>query len=341
MSTEATSALTNNDLILAVSKKMGLAYYGAAGTSPAAVPIDTHDLALAQEIVNSGIRMFITDAPPGGWKWMQPVQQVALWATIGLDTRTISAGAYDSVNDQTLLTATVATFQESMEEKTITITGDGNPVIKTYVSATQVYVYGDSHTVSAKTFTIIADGDYTLPRTFAGSYNGEITFAAATNRAVQLQWTGEATVRELRENVTVQTGIPRYVALDQFIPTTGRRRWRLRSYPIPYQLFNVQFPFDLSFNALVSTSLTDNPPTPLVHDEAVRAACLAVVERDVEDSPDGPLTQYYQRALENARQIDARSGPRRLGYFGNDRTVVTPRNFREYMKRPNVIFNTP
>ena len=114
------------------------------------------------------------------------------------------------------------------------------------------------------------------------------------------------------------------------------------SYPIPYQLFTVQFPYDVYFDALTSDDQDMEPPSPIIHDDTIRAACLAVVERDVDDMPEGPSTNYYTgKCLPNSRNLDARSGPEKLGYFGNDRTVVTPRNFREFMKRPNVVYPTP
>ena len=339
MSTQPTSVLTFNDLILEVARKIGVASYGAAGTSVAAIPTDAHDLAECKRHVNNAIRMFVADAPKTGWRWTRPTASIDCWASVGIVAGvTITAGAYDSANDETPITANTSAFYESMEEKTIVATVGGSIVVKRYVSATQVMVYGNHATIAASTYTITADGNYTLPRTFAGAYTGGITFASATNRAVQVNWSNETVIRQMRENVTVDTGIPRYAAVSTFPAQVGRRRWQLMLYPTPYQLFTLQFPFDLHFDSLVSA--TDNPPSPIAHDEAIRAACLAVVERDVDDT-NGPAMAYYAKCLEQSRLIDDRSGPRKLGYFGNDAAVVTPRNFREFMKRPNVTYNTP
>lgn len=339
MSTESTSALTNSDLILEVARKMGVAYYGDNGDEVAQVPRDDHDLAECQRHVNNGIRMFIADAPVTGWRWTRPTASISIWPAVDVvANQTVTGASYDRDNDRTLITCNNPVFYDTMEEKDMVITGHGTATIREYVSATQVYVYGSHAIAVAATFSIAADGDFTLPRNFAGTFTGEITFGAATNRAVAVQWCDEATIREMRENVSVQTGIPRYLAVAVFQPSKGRRRYRLMSYPFPYQLFTMQFPYDLHFDSL--TNMTDFPPTPIAHDETIRAACLAVVERDVDDTPEGPATNYYiGKCLPNSKNIDARSGPRKLGYFGNDRTVVTPKNFREFMKRPNVIFN--
>ncbi len=341
MSTEASSALTNGDLILEVARKMGVAYYGENGDEQAQIPQDDHDLSECQRHVNNGLRMFISDAPETGWRWTRPTASVDLWPTVSVTAGiTVTAGNYDRTGDRTLLTSNTAVFYETMEEKSIVVTGQGTFIIKQYISSTQVYVYGSHYFAAASTFGVNADGNYTLPKTFAGTFTGQLTFAAATNRAVQIQWSDEATIRELRENVSIQTGIPRYVAISVFVPTSGRRRYQMMTYPTPYQLFTVQFPYDLHFDQM--TDVGETPPTPISHDETIRAACLAVVERDVDDRPDGPNTDYYVgKCLPNSKKIDARSGPRKLGYFGNDRTVVTPRNFREFMKRPNVTYPTP
>lgn len=341
MSIEATSALTNRDLLLEVARKMGVAYYGEDGDEEAQVPIDSHDLIECQRHVNNGLRMFIADAPETGWRWTRPTASVSLWPSVGIVAgHTVTGASYDIPNDRTLITCNTAIFYETMEEKDMVITGHGTVTIKQYISATQVYVYGSHGFSDASTFSITSDGNYTLPKTFAGTFTGQITFGAATNRAVQLEWCDEATIRELRENVSINEGIVRYIAISVFVPQNGRRRYQLMCYPIPYQLFVVQFPYDLHFDSL--TDLDENPPTPIAHDETVRAACLAVVERDVDDTPEGPATNYYVgKCLPNSKKIDARSGPRKLGYFGNDRTVVTPKNFREFMKRPNVVYNTP
>lgn len=337
MSIEATSNLSFQALILETARKMGVAFYGENGDESAQIPVDDHDLDECKRHVNNAVRMFISDAPQTGWRWQRPVASVALWTDVAVDaSRTVTGGT--PISGQTLITSNTDVFYESMEEKTIVVTGVGTLTVSQYVSATQVYVYGSHGFASPATYSITGNGDYTLPRTFAGTFTGGLTFGPATNRAVRIEWADEATIRQLRENVTIQTGIPRYCAVSVFLPFSGRRRYKLMLYPTPYQLFTVQFPFELQFDLM--TSLVEYPPTPILHDETIRAACLAVVERDVDDT-EGTAMSYYAKCLESSKNIDSRSGPRKLGYFGNDRTVITPRNFREFMKRPNVTYNTP
>jgi hypothetical protein len=337
MTTEPTSAFTFGRLVLEAARKMGTAYYGEDGTEPAQPPVDEHDLAEAKRHVNNAVRMFISDAPPTGWKWTHPVYGLTMWPLINPDvTKTVTGGTYDVQNDQTLLTANAAAFYDTMEEKTVILTTNGAVVVKQYVSPTQVYVYGNHYFAAPDTYKIVSDGNYTLPRTFSGTFSGSINYRAATNRATPIEWTNEAFIRQLRENVNIQTGWPSIAAIRPRTAALGRRRYELIAYPIPHEVLGIEINFDLSFDEMVS--LTENPPTPIAHDETIRAAVFAVIERDV-DGMEGADGNYYRTAaLPNSRNIDARSGPRKLGYFGNRRPTITPRNFRDFIRRPNVTF---
>lgn len=337
MSSEPTSAFNFGRLVLEVARKMGTAYYGEDGTEPAQTPIDDHDLSEAKRHVNNGVRMFIADAPPTGWRWTRPVADFTIWGAVAISaTKTVTGGTYDATNDQTLLTASSAIFYESMEEKSIVVTGQGTFIVKQYVSSTTVYVYGNHPFATPATYSIACDGNYTLPRSFSGSYTGSLNYAAGTNRATGIEWSGDAIIRQLRENTSTQTGWPSLAAIRTRTANSGRRRYELITYPIPSETLGLQFTYDFSFDEMVS--LTETPPTPVAHDETLRAACLAVVERDV-DNAEGADSSYYRSiCLPNSQNIDARSGPRKLGYFGNGRPQVGPKNFRDFIRRPNVSF---
>jgi hypothetical protein len=83
---EPTSALTFNDLVTEVSYKIGCSYYGSDGTGAPQAPIDAHDLALCQRIVNKAVRKMINDGPrPNGWRWLNVIAQVDLWPQISYD----------------------------------------------------------------------------------------------------------------------------------------------------------------------------------------------------------------------------------------------------------------
>ena len=54
-------------------------------------------------------------------------------------------------------------------------------------------------------------------------------------------------------------------------------------------------------------------PAGLRFDQAIKAACLAQAEVDIEDITAGFMTMYMQKALPKAYAIDTRSAPRKLG----------------------------
>lgn len=340
MSTEATSALTFGDLIKEVARSIGVGYYGVLGDEALQVPVNAYDLDETSRLVNNGIRMFIADSPPGGWRWMRPVGTFVLWPDITVATSIpVTAGPYDTLNDQTELIAVSAVFYETMEEKTLAIDGGGSYVVKRIADSQRVYVYGDaSGEVAGASWTMTTGGNFTLPRSFGGQVNGEITFAMGTDRGIYISWVDEVVIREWRSNLQNDSGTPIWAAIRPFQGTDARRRWQLVIYPSPDEVLSVAFPYTIQFDLLVA--VTDVPPSPIDHDETLKAACIAAAEKDVEDMT-GPKMAYYQRTLPNSYRIDGKSAPKRLGYFGNSpRGLPTVADWRQnWMQRPNVTFN--
>lgn len=181
----------------------------------------------------------------------------------------------------------------------------------------------------------VIEANYDMPIGFAGQFNGSITVIAGTNQAWEVEWTNEARIRQLRENQSFHIGHPRLVAVRV---KEDRRTWELLVWPAPHIETTIEFPFDVHFDRL--EELDEKPPIPFSFDEALKAATLAVVERDVHDLFDRHWQYYREVALPNAHQIDARSAPRRLGYFGNPErpSPMNLRTFREISQRPVVGF---
>ncbi len=141
---EPTSALSFEDLILRVAREAGISYHGSSGNERAMIPIDEHDLDLCKTIVNDGIRMFVADAPPKGWRWMRRIMSVTLTATRVTGTAdsastttvvdsdlvlTPAAGTADSASDTTLvdaaLSATYGTDNDLKDYYCYIISGTG------------------------------------------------------------------------------------------------------------------------------------------------------------------------------------------------------------------------
>lgn len=400
---EPTSALTNSDLITEVAYKIGCPYYGSDGMGAPQVPIDAHDLAVCQRIVNKAVRKFINDGPlPNGWRWLNPIAQVDLWPSISYDTNAVpvtyvtmayhSSGPLTGCTTLTLVTPNtpppagtinpsyVPSFFASMELRQIFLNGNppsgtpgftppvgtvgtliGTPyTILQYLSPTQIVVDGNTTTHGYPAhcpFSFACQGDYTLPANFSGQVNGDPTYVANTNRGMILRWTNEFAIRSRRQNYNIESGTP-YELATRLMPTPSyavltntagimlpRRRWELLTWRISSEFLSVIFPYTLGFNNLLN--LTDVPPSPFAHDEALLSCCKAVAEKEVDDSMGGPDWKYYhETALKQSWQIDARSAPRAIGYFGNPTAAGSAqsaiRAFRDHWyQRPTVpVFGT-
>lgn len=339
---QATSALTFKDLLLEAAIEAGMAFYGDNGDEPAGLPESEADIADLKRHVNNAIRMFSTHAPPRtGWRWMEVVLPLTVGPNVEVSaTRTIT-GTNVPAENNTILTANTDVFYPTMETRTITGSSEGEMEITEYISPTQVKVRGKHVITTPETFSISHNnGNYTLPLAFAGEYTGTLTLTANTNQAVPIQWTSEARIRQLRENITIDEGDPQYAAI-RLLGGNGRdpirRRYELMLYPIPDEVVTVEFSHKIQFDELVD--LDDMPPTPIIHDETLRAAVRAVIERDVNDGRSMDRAEYYSSCLTQSHAADARSAPRRLGYFKNDGAGhINARSFRRFIDRPDVTF---
>ena len=411
---EPTVALTYQDLILVVAEQLGIAYYGPNGDQIAQIPVDAYELDRCKRFVQDGIRMFISDAPPDGWRWQRPLAEVDLWVDLGvgmppatagpnLATAVFSGGAthitattasfsaasvgqviavrdqgvftvvsfispteitvagnrvwqggqmfqlqattglptmtatYAAGPDLTTIVAAAGTFYASSEGRPLFITDlqVGALTILHYVSDTTITVSGNHAWVGARTFSLSAQGIYSLPDNFGGEYCGPITYQAGSNRGVPINWISDLEIRRLRENWNSVSGNPYYAAIRR--NNTVNRRWELMVYPNTGGTYRVEFPFILYFDKIVN--LTDYHVAGVQHDETVKAAALAQAEMQGEDTLAGRMSYYRDIALKNSRMIDARSAPRRLGYVGNPRsTTVALRDFRQYFRRPTVSY---
>lgn len=345
---EPTSILTFSDLILEVAKKLGVAYYGAAGGEIAQIPVDAHDLDMCKDVVNNAVRMVIADAPkPNGWRWLKPTVDLILWPDFAVSsTETLSAAAYNAGANETTLTIGTGSqlFYPSMEDKSLTITGVGTFAVKDYLTSTTLTVKGDADgggVGTQKTWSIASGGNFTLPRNFSGQVSGQITYAANTNRGVGIEWTTEAAIRSMRADVNDSTGTP-WMAAVRIRETTAfsRRRWELLVYNTPSEVLTVQFPYALYFDSL--SALTDLTPAPFIHDEVIRSACRAQAEHDIEDQHGIDWEYYRNIALPNAYNADLLSAPKKLGYFGNPGSNRFSRREwnRNWYERPTVTFNS-
>jgi len=280
---EPTSRLTFADLIQKVANKAGVAYFGANGDQSALVPVDAYNLGLCKNIVQDGIRMFISDAPKRGWCWQKRIMSVTL-------TATRITGTVDSVTvDPDTITLTDVTLEDDYDSDDdlngyyIYIdsgTGEGSwAIIADYTASGGVITvdewldqYGNSPPVdnanvndpAADSTYIITPvetvaGDiarYPLPEYFGGEADGKIDYAANTAHATPIQWCDESFIRANRA-VTVRTGYPQYAAIRPLEPAiaaiasgSAKRRFELILDPQPSAADVLEFPYLASFDNL-------------------------------------------------------------------------------------------
>ena len=176
----AEDAMTLDDLMLHVALQLGVAYYGADGLGVAQIPVDTFTVQMIKDYVNGGIRMFLNDAPPEGWRFQQPTASLVIWATAS----STANGAPSFGDPESTVTVHARTFHDSMLghklKFTVTSTADGTPTYTTSSDTTVidvdgaifsgVFAVGQTITFSATsnvytvntitdTTTVIVDGD--------------------------------------------------------------------------------------------------------------------------------------------------------------------------------------
>jgi hypothetical protein len=156
---EPNAALTYQDLILAVAEQLGLAYYGPNGDQAAQIPVDVYSLNKCTRYVQDGIRMFITDAPPNGWRWQRPLAQVTLWPDVGIAMPLFSAGPvvtslYNVGPNTTSVISTVPYFTAGMVGMVLAVYGTGLFTIAAYVSDLEVTLTGNVAWAGSHTFQV-------------------------------------------------------------------------------------------------------------------------------------------------------------------------------------------
>jgi len=296
-------ALTFYDLQVHVAQQLGVAEYGAAGDEIAQPPSDIYTLNEVKGYINGGIRMLLNDAPASGWRWQQPTASLILWPTTTTGVVTVSGTA------DTILTSASAAFYPSMVGHAIMSDTLGNSyTIASYTSSTVVVVTADASADDGDTFTITADGDYTLPSTFGGEYLGPIHYAANSSLTHTLGWLNEGRIRRFRENTSGSTGYPTMAAVRKMADLIY---WELVVYPTPSAVCTVEFPYELYFTALSDD--TDVHPAGQHYDEVVLAACKAYAEMEGEDAMAGKAQYYQQKALPGAMRRNLRAAPKRIG----------------------------
>lgn len=270
---EPTSAYSFTDLVAAVAREMGVAYYGG-GSGRALIPADDDfNLQLCKDLVNDAIKMFISDAPRKGWRWMRRIMSV--------NTSNVRAtGTADAADATSLTDATLETTYDSDSDLTgywiYILTGTGQysyAQITGYTTSGGVVAVADwldqygnaggTDPAEDSTFVITqyetVGGDitrYPLAENFGGEINGKITYTKDSNHSPFISWVDEAQLRGIKSVTEIQ-GYPRRAAYRPLEPvgsvltsTSITRRFELLLDPKPSTTDTLEFPYTLYFDKL-------------------------------------------------------------------------------------------
>jgi hypothetical protein len=315
--------MTFSELIKRVAELAGCAYYTNSGQGEAEVPIDRHDLDKCKRVVNDAVRMFISDSPVKGWKWMRRLMLVTFDPTGGgvdnIDNDPARymlpshfGGTVDGPVRYAANTTTGAWIEWADEAF---IRSRRTPVVNTgYPLFAAILPYEPSSSVltSSRRWEIIVD-----PQPVAAH---AITFPYTLHFDDMRIEAGEAD----SGSFTTLVDSSRTEADDFFngwvmriVDGTGKGQVATIT-----DFSDGTFTFAAVTTAIDSTSVYVIEPAGNLHpagrqfDDAVLWACKAAAETQFESVMGNHMQYYRQVALPNAHAIDARSGPRKLGRHG-------------------------
>jgi len=256
-------------------------------------PVDHDDLEDIKQVINDGIRQFMSDAPPTGWLWRKRMLSVNISnvQTIG----TADAADATSITDATLEDTydedddlngywcyiTGETGEGSYAQITDYTTSGGVVTVADWLD--QYGNAGGTNPAADSTFTITqyetVGGDigrYPLPEYYGGEVSGDINYDKDVVHRQRIFWTAENIIRKRRQN-SQDTGYPFLAAIRPLEPVVGTlgptRRQELFLYPDPVQADTLEWPYIAGFNEIdmetgVATSTSATMLADTTRDEA-------------------------------------------------------------------------
>ena len=300
--TGAASETVLTDILNAVSDYLGLGFTCPANTTP--------DGLLVRRAVVQWLREFYAPPPvslPGipvyvhKWSFLRPVTSIVAWVD--------AAGTIDSVDDVEnddglILIADAVTFYPSMVGKSLVVTDGGTYTIVSYLSSTQVVVDATPEADIGKDFAVSANGDYRLPTDF-GWMESTLSFEPGVYSG-SIQRCSEAVIRQQRTG-GLGSGYPAWAAVKPRTPdltsTAGHPGHDLLLWPAPCVELTLSYRYGIAADTLADLSRAA-PLGADMHGTAIRAACMAVAEREVNNGGNGLKMAEYRSRLMSAIQLD-------------------------------------
>lgn len=279
-------------------------------------------------MVNAGYRQYLHPACLPGernaheWSFLRPLTTMTIWGTI---TGTVTgAPTYSSSTLKSTITASTNKFFSNCVGKTFQFdTSENEYTITDYTSATSIKVSGNaSGETSGDTFTIEADGDYTLPYDFGGIY-GQMYYSEDDDAWFAVTVTGEGHILNRRQSDSsgpTTFGMPDLAAIVPInsSTTTRSQRHRLMTWPTPAggSTYTLKYRYHALQNELSATN-----PFALgcpAHFETLLSSCLSKAELLQNDAKGIHWDTWMERLKAAIDHDRRRTAPEKYGYNGDN-----------------------
>lgn len=266
----------------------------------------TDQQAILLEICNAAYRQVLR---AHDWNFMEPTTSLDVWPDIAVSTTTITAT--DVANS--VVTASAATFYESMIGSSLSVTDGSTYTITAYTSSTVIIIDGNANSEcgAGATFTIDSpDYVFPLPADFGGIV-GPMTFEPNEGFA-GVSVVGEGKIRNLRQRGDT-TGRPQFVAIRPKTCASGTvgQRYEALFWPDPDSHYSLSFKYRKLIDDLDTTNIY--PVGGMQHSELFMAACLAVAELRENDIHGEHNAEYQRQLTQSIRKDQTDTTPE---YFG-------------------------
>lgn len=317
-------AFTSLAMTLADYRIAAIAEIGYGGTAYAS--LDAGESAEIDRLIRRAEATFWLHPPgvdpPHVWSCLRDPGLLDLWGDVAIKAAvTVSGGAFAA--GVTTITATAASFYETMIGKQMVITTIGTFTIASYTSATVVVVTGNASAAAAKTFSIASNGNFPMPADFESPESSTITF---TGNA----WTPDIELIEERivtgfRAAQTQTGYPQYAAIRWSLSDgTAIQAQELIVWPEPDTHYEVSIPYMVQPQAMNAS--TDYPRGGPEMADALLSVVLAVCEEAKGGRRGDRWAEAAEKCAAAARRDRTRHHNFKLGMMRPDSTA-SPRVF--------------
>jgi hypothetical protein len=318
---EPTSALKFYDLLLRVAIKAGVAYYSITGQGKPTVPVDAHNLDMCRRIINDGVRTFVASVPPTGWKWQERFANVTFYP---------DGDGSDNIDNDPARYTLPGDFSGQVDGPITYVANTNTGSVIEWVSESEIrrrravniitgyplraavrpYQSAAGELGSSRRWELIVDpapvGADTVIIPYTSHFN-EMT--AETGTATDGSSTTLVDSGRLEEDDFFNTWVLTVVGGTGLGQTATITDYSDGTF---------------TFTALSGGSSPDNTsvyfvepasnlhPAGMAMDDAVKSACYAETEKQVEEVNEGLVELYYKVDLPNAWRLDGLSRPRRL-----------------------------